>query len=114
MVFGDKVYCSRVEGEFAGALREQALLERKDLSAAQVMRLHSLFALPRHVEVHRRQRARRATSRTTARTRRCGRPALTPRPDGGVTLTFFATPVMSVAPARWSVAIWRNHASGGQ
>jgi hypothetical protein len=31
------------------------------------------------------------------------------RPDGGVTLTFFATPVLSVQPAKWSVTISRTY-----
>jgi len=108
VVFGDKVYCSRVDGEFARALREQALLERKDLNAAQAMRLYSLFALPRQLKyidanvLARNEQDYRAYPQVQP-------PVLTPRPDGGVTLTFFATPVMSVAPARWSVAISRNY-----
>jgi hypothetical protein len=108
VVFGDKVYCSRVDGEFTRVLREQALLERKDLSAAQVMRLYSLFALPRQLKyidanvLARNAQDYRAYPQVQA-------PALTQRPDGGVTLTFFATPVMSVEPAKWSVAIARNY-----
>ncbi len=104
VVFGDKVYCSRVDGEFARALREQALLERKDLSAAQVMRLYSLFGLPRQLKyidanvLARNAQDYRAYPQVQA-------PALTQRPDGGVTLTFYATPVLSVEPAKWSVAI---------
>ena len=108
VVFGDKVYCSRVSGEFARTLREQALLERKDLSAAQLMRLYSLFGLPRHLKyidadaLARDAQDYRAFPQVQP-------PALTQRPDGGVTLTFFATPVMSVEPARWSVAISRSY-----
>jgi hypothetical protein len=108
MVLGDKVYCSRVDGEFARVLREQALLERKDLSAAQLMRLYSLFALPREIKyldanvLARNVQEYRAYPQVQP-------PVLNQRPDGGVTLTFFATPVLSVQPAKWSVTISRTY-----
>jgi len=104
VVLGDKVYCSRVEGEFARVLREQALLERRDLSAAQLMRLYSLFALPREIKyIDANVLARNAQDYKAYP--QVQPPALARRPDGGVTLTFFATPALSVEPARWSVAI---------
>lgn len=108
VTFGDKIYCSRVDGEFARVLREQSLIERYDLSAAQLMRLYSLFALPRQLKyidanvLARNAQQYRAYPQVQP-------PALTRRPDGGLTLTFFATPVLSVRPARWSVTISRNH-----
>ena len=50
-------------------------------------------------------------SRTTARTRRCSHPALTPRPDGGLTLTFSATPgdVGGARPVERGDLAPRNH-----
>jgi hypothetical protein len=108
VVLGDRVYCSRVEGEFARVLREQALLERKDLSAAQLMRLYSLFALPREIKyIDANVLARNAQDYKAYP--QVQPPALAWQPDGGVTLTFFTTPVLSVEPIKWSVAISRNY-----
>ena len=108
VVIGDKVYCSRVEGEFARLLREQSLLDRKDLTAAQYMRLYSLFALPRQVKyidanvLQRNAASYRAFPQVKA-------PSLAPRPDGGITLTFFATPVQAVQPSKWIVSVSRGY-----
>ena len=108
VVIGDKVYCSRVDGEFARVLREQALLERGDLSAAQVMRLYSLFALPRQLKyidadaLGRDADDYRAWPQVKA-------PALVRRDDGGVTLTFFATPARELSPSKWTVLVSRRY-----
>jgi hypothetical protein len=107
VVMGDKVYCSRLEGEFARLVREQNLLERKDVGAAQYMRLYSLFALPRQVKyidanaLSRNPQDYRGFPQVQA-------PTLSTRPDGGVTLTFFATPVDALQPSKWMVSISRN------
>ena len=104
VVIDDKVYCSRVEGEFSRLLREQSLLERKDVSAAQYMRLYSLFALPRQVKyidanvLSRNAQDYRAFPQVQA-------PAVAGRPDGGLTLTFFASPARTVQPSKWTVSI---------
>jgi hypothetical protein len=108
IVMGSRVYCSGAEGEFSRLLREQALLERKDLSAARLMRLYSLFALPRqlrHVDANvliRNRESWRAYPEVVA-------PTLTRRPDGGVTLCFYATPLMAVQPSKWTVDITRGY-----
>ena len=104
VVMGDKVYCSGTEGEFARLLREQAMLGRKDLSAARLMRLYSLFALPRQLKY--------VDANVLARNREDWRaypevaaPALSKLPDGGATLTFYATPVTGVQPSKWTVTV---------
>jgi len=108
IVMGDKAYCSQVDGEFVRVLREQSLLQRKDVSAAQYMRLYSLLALPRQVKyidgnvLNRNAQEFRAFPQVQA-------PAVTTRSDGGVTLTFFATPTDTVEPSKWTVAISPNY-----
>jgi hypothetical protein len=104
VVLGNAVYCSRVEGEFARLLREQSLLGRKDVGAAHYMRLYSLFALPRQLAfidantIGRNASELRAFPQVQA-------PALVRRSDGGATLVFFATPVDTVQPSKWTVSI---------
>jgi hypothetical protein len=107
IVMGGKVYCSGADGEFARVLREQSLLG-KDLGAAQLMRLYSLFALPRQVKyidanvLARNPQAWQAYPEVAA-------PALSSRPDGAVTLTFYATPVTQVQPSKWMVTVSRDY-----
>lgn len=104
IVMGDRVYCSGAEGEFERLLREQALLKRQDLGAAQFMRLYSLFALPRQLKY--------VDANVLARNPQDWRaypeadpPTLSRHADGGVTLVFLATPVREVKPSRWTVKI---------
>ena len=105
VVLNNRVYCSRVDGEFARLLREQSLLRRKDIVAAQYMRLFSLFALPRQVSYIDANKLRRFTSDYRAFPQ-VQAPTLTRRPDGGVTLTFFASPAgEAVQPSKWAVSI---------
>jgi hypothetical protein len=109
VVMNERVYCSGAEGEFERLLREQALLRRPDLTAARLMRLYSLFALPRqlkYVDANVLARDPQAWSAYPEVTP----PALTPRADGGVTLVFHATPVREIQPSRWTVDI----APGGE
>ena len=106
IVLSDKVYCSGPKGEFERLLREQALLEHQDLDAVVMMRLYSLFALPRHLKyldakgIARNPHDWRAYPEVTA-------PALESRPDGGVTLIFYATPHLEVQPSKWMVNVTR-------
>lgn len=106
VVMGGKVYCSGSEGEFARLMREQVLLEGKAPDAAQLMRLYSLFALPREVAW--------VDARVLARDLHdwqaypeVAPPALARRPDGGVTLTFCTTPPFEVEPSKWTVSVTR-------
>ena len=107
VVLGDKAYCSGADGEFARLLREQALPARKDLNAAQLMRLYSLLALPRQLKyidanvLARNPQAYRAYPEVQA-------PTLTGSGDAGLVLTFYATPVNAVQPSKWTVAISRS------
>jgi hypothetical protein len=104
VVMNERVYCSGAEGEFERLLREQALLRRPDLTAARLMRLYSLFALPRqlkYVDANVLARDPQPWSGYPEVTP----PALTPRGDGGVTLVFHATPVREIQPSRWTVDI---------
>lgn len=104
VILGNRIYCSRVEGEFARLLREQSLLGRKDVGAAQYMRLYSLFALPRQLKYI----DANALSRNASDYRafpQIQAPALVSRPGGGVALIFFATPVDAVQPSKWTVSI---------
>jgi hypothetical protein len=107
VVMGERIYCSRTDGEFARLLREQSLLER-GLTAAQCMRLYSLLALPRQVkyidaDVLARDAAElRAFPQVSA-------PALAKGADGGAVLTFHAMHDDSAQPFKWTVSVSRSH-----
>jgi hypothetical protein len=104
VAFGDKMYSSRVDGDFERVLREQALLTRSDLTAAQLMRLYSLLALPRGLKyIDAGVLARNANDYRAYR--QVQPPELTRQSDGAAMLVFFATPAMSVQPTQWRVAI---------
>jgi hypothetical protein len=104
VVLGERVYCSGTEGEFGRLLREQTLLRRPDLTAARLMRLYSLFALPRQLKyVDANVLARDPQTWSAYPT--VTPPVLTPRADGGATLVFHATPVREIQPSKWTVNI---------
>lgn len=104
VVMGERVYCSGAEGEFERLLREQALLRRADLDAAQLMRLYSLFALPRQLKyidagvLQRNPQDWQAYPEVAP-------PALSRQPDGGATLVFYATPTLALQPSKWTLRI---------
>lgn len=104
VVLGGRIYASGHDGEFARLLREQSLLARADLSAAQAMRLYSLFALPRQLKYL----DANALARDPQRWRdwpQVQPPALARRPEGGLVLTFYATPVDATQPSKWTVTV---------
>jgi hypothetical protein len=104
VVIGTQVYCSRVPGEFARLLREQSLLQRNDVTAAQYTRLYALFELPRELKyIDANVLGRNAASyRDFPQVRP---PALTRAADGSILLTFFATPALLVQPLKVIVAV---------
>jgi hypothetical protein len=108
VVIGERVYCSRSEGEFARILKEQRLLDRKDLGAAQMMRLYSLFAMPRQIK-YIDQNALDRNPQDFSAYPQVKAPALTSGDQGAVVLTFYATPLRAVQPSRWTVSISRTY-----
>jgi hypothetical protein len=108
ILMGDKCYCSGVDGEFTRLLREQSLLDSNNLAAAQLMRLYALLALPRQIKyidatgLTRNAQSYRAFPDVAV-------PTLSRSPDEGLTLTFYATPVETVDPSRWTVTITRDY-----
>jgi hypothetical protein len=108
IAMGEQVYCSGTEGEFQRLLREQALLQRKDLDAPRLMRLYSLFALPRQVKYVDAGVIARAPQDWGAFPEVVP-PTLARAADGGVTLSFYATPVREVQPSKWTVRISPAH-----
>jgi hypothetical protein len=108
VVIGESVYCSRSHGEFARILKEQKLLDRQDTNAAQLMHLYSLFALPHQIKyidqnaLNRNPQDYRAYPEIKA-------PYLENGAQGALVLSFFATPVMTLQPSRWTVTISRSY-----
>jgi len=108
VVMGGKVYCSGADGEFARLLREQALLDRGGVDASALMRLYALLALPRQVK-YVNANVLALDSQTWRAYPEVVAPSISTRPDGGVTLTFYATPVAEVQPSKWTVTVKRNY-----
>jgi hypothetical protein len=98
-----KVYCSRTSGDFARLMKDQRALETKSLTAAQMMRLYALLGMPRQVKyVDAGVLARNPDYKNFPDT---AVPALMWPATGGAVLTFFATPLDRVAPAKWTVNV---------
>ena len=107
VVMAGQVYCSPSAGDFARILKEQALLERDDIGAAQWMNLYAVLQLPRQLryigaqELDSNPQAYRAYPEITS-------PAVSKDAQGTLTLVFFTSTLRSMQPlSKWTVAMSR-------
>ena len=99
IVIGSQLYCSGVEGDFARLLSENHYLERKGLTAAQVMSPYRTLASPPQVMIMAAGYPQFAQIKP---------PALT-LGEQGMSLVFFASAGIPLEPRRWTVTVSRDY-----
>jgi hypothetical protein len=108
LVQADKVYCSGTPDEFQRFLKDYRYFEKSDLSAAQLMRLFALLALPRQLKT-----IDAAALASGAMQYRAFPDVAAPKlvdSDSGLVLSFWATPALEVDPKPWVVKVSRDYA----
>ena len=107
LVYADRAYCSRSDGEFQRFMADYRYFDKTGLSAPQVMRLYALLALPRQLKYI----DARALTRDAAKYQAfpgIAPPALA-HTDAGMTLAFCATPALQLEPTQWIVTLSRDY-----